>query len=113
LLTGIALVTISTRASLKRYHSFALTLGTGDAGDEWDFHRIGTLAEKSTVDKELAELRERLSKVDEWKQRRQDIEAELNKVWTHSGELAPPPYAEKDPESPDSETISEATSPEQ
>jgi ATP-binding cassette subfamily D (ALD) long-chain fatty acid import protein len=90
-----ALITISTRASLKRYHSFTLTLGLGESGEEWDMHRIGTVAEKSSVEKELAELRERLSKVEEWKLRREEIEAELNKVWVDGGEELPPPaYAE-------------------
>jgi ATP-binding cassette, subfamily D (ALD), peroxisomal long-chain fatty acid import protein len=69
----------------------------GEDGSEWDFQRIGTTAEKSTVEKELAELRERMSKVEEWKRRRQEIEDELNKVWTEGGdELPPPPYAAKE-----------------
>ncbi|KAF1851353.1 peroxisomal ABC transporter-like protein [Cucurbitaria berberidis CBS 394.84] len=94
---GITLITISTRASLKRYHTYTLTLGFGDHGDEWEFQRIGTESEKSSVEKELAELRERLAKVEEWKRRRQEIENELNKVWVNSGdELAPPPYIEEE-----------------
>jgi ATP-binding cassette subfamily D (ALD) long-chain fatty acid import protein len=65
----------------------------GEHGDEWEFQRIGTESEKSSVEKELHELRERLAKVEEWKQRKQEIEAELNKVWVDGGdELAPPPY---------------------
>jgi ATP-binding cassette subfamily D (ALD) long-chain fatty acid import protein len=100
-----ALITISTRASLKRYHDYTLTLGLGDHGDEWDFQRIGTQSEKSSVDKELAELKERLAKVEEWKKRREEIEAELNRVWVEgkdgqgegeSEELAPPPYLERE-----------------
>jgi ATP-binding cassette subfamily D (ALD) long-chain fatty acid import protein len=60
-------------------------------------HRIGTVAEKSAADKELADLRERLSKVEEWKQRREEIENELNKVWVDGGEELPPPaYAAVD-----------------
>jgi ATP-binding cassette subfamily D (ALD) long-chain fatty acid import protein len=103
----LALITISTRASLKRYHDYTLTLGMGDHGDEWDFQRIGTQSEKSSVDKELVELRERLAKVEEWKKRREEIEAELNRVWVEgkdgegkgeSEELAPPPYLERDEE---------------
>lgn len=67
----------------------------GDSGDEWEIQRIGTESEKSSVEKELAELRERLAKVEEWKARRQEIEEELNRVWVDGGnELAPPPYAE-------------------
>jgi ATP-binding cassette subfamily D (ALD) long-chain fatty acid import protein len=95
-LRSVALITISTRASLKRYHSFTLTLGLGDSGEEWEFQRIGTQAEKSSVEKELKELRERLANVEQWTKRRQEIDDELNKVWTHDGdELAPPPYVEK------------------
>jgi ATP-binding cassette subfamily D (ALD) long-chain fatty acid import protein len=106
-LSILALITISTRASLKRYHDYTLTLGMGDHGDEWDFQRIGTQSEKSSVDKELAELRERLAKVEEWKKRREEIEAELNRVWVEakdgegdeeSQELAPPPYLEREVE---------------
>ena len=44
------------------------------------------------VEKELQELRKRLDQVDEWKQRREDIEKELNRVWVEEGELSPPPY---------------------
>lgn len=101
---GITLITISTRASLKRYHTFTLTLGMGEHGDEWEFQRIGTQSEKSSVEKELAELRERLAKVEGWKKRREEIEAELNRVWVEREdgedrereELAPPPYLEKE-----------------
>jgi ATP-binding cassette subfamily D (ALD) long-chain fatty acid import protein len=71
-------------------------MGLGESGDEWQFQRIGTSAEKSSVEKELAELRERLAKVEEWKERRHEIEDELNRVWTSGGEELPPPaYAEK------------------
>jgi ATP-binding cassette subfamily D (ALD) long-chain fatty acid import protein len=90
-----ALITISTRASLKRYHDYTLTLGLGESGEEWEFQRIGTASEKSSVEKELAELRERLAKVEEWKCRRTEIEEELNKVWVEGGDsLGPPAYME-------------------
>lgn len=66
----------------------------GDHADEWEFQRIGTESEKSSVEKELAELRERLAKVEEWKKRKVEIDDELNKVWVQGrdDELAPPPY---------------------
>jgi len=80
----------------------------GESGEEWDFHRIGTTAEKSSVEKELAELRERLAKVEEWKRRRQEIEDELNKVWVEGGdELAPPSYVESEKASSESKSASE------
>lgn len=50
------------------------------------------------VERELHELRERLAKVEEWKKRRDEIEAELAQVWVEGGEgaLPPPPaYTEE------------------
>ncbi|KAF2964268.1 hypothetical protein GQX73_g9322 [Xylaria multiplex] len=91
-----ALITISTRASLKKYHTFNLSLGQGENGDEWEFERIGTEREKMQVERELQELRERLSQVEQWKQRREEIEKELAQVWTEKSDapLDPPPYIE-------------------
>ncbi|KAH7321380.1 ABC transporter transmembrane region 2-domain-containing protein [Stachybotrys elegans] len=91
---GITLITVSTRASLKKYHTFNLILGLGDNGDEWQFERIGTEREKMQVEKEVQELRERLAQVEDWKQRREEIEKELAAVWTDKGEaLEAPSYA--------------------
>lgn len=89
-----ALITISTRASLKKYHTFNLTLGMGGNGNEWEFERIGTEREKMHVEKEIHDIREKLAKVDEWKKRREDIEVELAKVWVGSSDvLNAPSYA--------------------
>lgn len=82
-----ALITISTRASLKRYHSYTLTLGLGEDANEYEFLRVGTASEKDSVEKELLELRERLAQVDAWKLRRKEIEEELGEVWvSNAGE---------------------------
>ncbi|KAI0997308.1 Peroxisomal long-chain fatty acid import protein 2 [Podosphaera aphanis] len=83
---GITLITISTRASLKKYHTFNLTLGLGENGSEWEFERIGTAKDKMGVERELQELMERLGKVSEWKSRKQEIEEDLSKVWVEGGE---------------------------
>ncbi|XXH05692.1 hypothetical protein Hte_012127 [Hypoxylon texense] len=93
---GITLITISTRASLKKYHTFNLILGMGESGDEWEFERIGTEREKMQVERELQELHERLSQVEQWKQRREEIEKELAQVWVEgdASSLDPPPYVE-------------------
>jgi ATP-binding cassette subfamily D (ALD) long-chain fatty acid import protein len=94
---GITLITISTRASLKRYHEFTLTLGLGDDGDEWELLRVGTASEKSSVERELAELRERLASVQEWEGRKKEIEEELAKVWLEGGaEMEVPGYVEEE-----------------
>jgi ATP-binding cassette subfamily D (ALD) long-chain fatty acid import protein len=93
---GITLITVSTRASLKKYHTFNLVLGQGDNGDEWQFERIGTEQEKLQVEREVQELRERLAQVDEWKKRRQEIDDELAAVWTDKGgALGAPEYVEE------------------
>lgn len=107
------MITISTRASLKKYHTFNLVLGLGENGDEWEFERIGTEREKMQVERELQELRDRLSQVDEWKKRREDIEKELAQVWTEGGEapLDPPRYVEDESQPvTDSEEFVEAES---
>ncbi|GFP59993.1 peroxisomal long-chain fatty acid import protein 2 [Trichoderma asperellum] len=88
---GITLITISTRASLKKYHTYNLQLGVGDDADSWEFERIGTEREKMQVEKEVQDLRERLAQVDELKKRREEIEKELNAVWTEKGDLLDAP----------------------
>ncbi|EEH11322.1 peroxisomal half ABC transporter [Histoplasma capsulatum G186AR] len=91
---GITLITISTRASLKKYHTFNLTLGMGQDGTEWEFDRIGTEKEKMGVEKEIQELRKRLDQVEGWKARKKEIDDELRRVWVRDGEAerALPPY---------------------
>lgn len=66
-------------------------IGQGDGGEGWEFERIGTEREKMQVEKELQDLRERLAKVDEWKKRREEIDAELAAVWTDKGDVVDPP----------------------
>jgi ATP-binding cassette subfamily D (ALD) long-chain fatty acid import protein len=45
----------------------------------------------------LAELRERLAKVEMWKKRKGEIEEELGRVWVEGGEeLEGPAYLEQD-----------------
>jgi ATP-binding cassette subfamily D (ALD) long-chain fatty acid import protein len=96
---GVTLLTISTRASLKRYHDYVLTLGLGPQGDEWEMLRIGTESEKDSVEKEIAELKERLSNVEEWKRRKSEIESELAEVWVQGGGVLEVPEFVNDPES--------------
>ncbi|KAI6251420.1 Peroxisomal long-chain fatty acid import protein 2 [Erysiphe necator] len=82
---GITLITISTRASLKKYHRYNLSLGMGDDGNEWEFEKIGTEKEKLEVERELKELTECLDKVPDWLNRKIEIEKELSKVWIEGG----------------------------
>jgi len=90
---GITLITLSTRASLRKYHTFNLILGLGEEGGDWEMVRVGTEQEKTGVEKELRELREKLAKVGEWQRRKKEIEEELGKVVVVGGEeLKAPDY---------------------
>ncbi len=95
---GVTLLTISTRVSLKRYHTWNLDLGQGDWGGEWTFDRIGTEEDKEGVEREVESLRARLAMVKGWEERRGAIERELGKVWVkgEGDELLPPGYATDD-----------------
>ena len=103
---GLTLLTISTRVSLKRYHTWNLDMGQGEDGSEWVFDRIGTVEEKEGVERELEGLKQRLSMVEVWEVRKKEIEAELKKVWI-DGEangdegtmLEAPEYIEEERES--------------
>ncbi|KAL2431512.1 Peroxisomal long-chain fatty acid import protein 2 [Exophiala dermatitidis] len=77
---GITLITISTRASLRKYHTFNLLLGLGEEGYDWELVRIGTEQEKQGLEKEIGELKERLAQVAEWERRKKEIEEELGHV---------------------------------
>ncbi|KAF3082756.1 hypothetical protein TWF569_000717 [Orbilia oligospora] len=84
---GITLITISTRAQLKKYHTYQLRLGMGEYGAEWEFDRIGAERERMSIEKEIKELEERLAKVNDMEQRKQAIEAELKNVLIEGGDL--------------------------
>ena len=77
--------------SLKKYHTYSLSLGLGPGGTDWDFERIGTEKEKMNVERELKELQEKLLRVEGWKVRREEIETELKRVWVDGGEVLEPP----------------------
>lgn len=83
---GITLITISTRASLKKYHTWNLKMGAGEGGESWEYERIGTVEEKMGVEREMREIRERLDLVGEWERRREEIDGDLAKVWVEGAE---------------------------
>jgi ATP-binding cassette subfamily D (ALD) long-chain fatty acid import protein len=88
---GVTLITISTRASLKKYHIWNLTLGLGVEGEDWEMKRIGTAEEKQEVEKELESLKAELAKVQDWERRKGEIDAELARVWVKDSGKNPSP----------------------
>lgn len=78
---GITLLTISTRASLAKYHRFELRLGLGPDLTGWKLEKVGTANARLGFEKELHELRETMGQVESWKQRKKAIEEELSQVW--------------------------------
>ena len=72
-----------------------MTVGLGENGAGWDFQRIGTLKDVSTVEKEVEEIRKRLAHAEILKKRRAEIERELNKCWMVNEEPEPSSAFEK------------------
>jgi ATP-binding cassette, subfamily D (ALD), peroxisomal long-chain fatty acid import protein len=97
---GITLITISTRASLKKYHSHQLILGLGAEAETWELFEIGTHEEKMGVEKELNALREKLALAPRLEERKAEIERELAFVLVEGqdGGLEAPAYVGADQE---------------
>lgn len=70
-----ALITISHRPSLFKYHQHLLRL-TGHDG-AWESSQIGTAAEHLSFQREIDTLEEKLRDVDSWKERLAAIDKEL------------------------------------
>jgi ATP-binding cassette subfamily D (ALD) long-chain fatty acid import protein len=73
---GITLITISHRPSLIKYHTRLLTLIGDDAGN-WTETKVGTDEERMGLDREIANLEQKLSEVEGWEKRVREIAAEL------------------------------------
>lgn len=70
-----ALITISHRPSLFKYHTHLLLL-SGDEGS-WKFETIGTKEERMSLDNEVAALEAKLKDVESNKARIEEINKEL------------------------------------
>ena len=75
-----ALLTISHRPTLLKYHQYQLRLGTGEDGYGWELQQLSSAQGRMTIEKEIADLEEFMQQVEGWKSRRQEIEMALTKV---------------------------------
>lgn len=73
---SIALLTISHRPALFKYHQFLLRL-TGDHG-QWTMEQIGTQQQQQSLEKEMQSLEAKLQSVESLKSRLGEIDAELS-----------------------------------
>ena len=65
-------------------------------GGGWEFDRIGTERERSSVESELRELKEKMKSVDTLRERLSSIERDLARVFIQGGEELPA-YEEGEP----------------
>jgi hypothetical protein len=74
----LALITISHRPTLNKYHKSLLTLGTGSEGHEWEFNQIGGVEERLSLEREIADLELKLQQIEGHKKRLAEVESDLN-----------------------------------
>lgn len=79
-MTYLALITISHRPTLLKYHQYQLRLGTGNDGYGSEFHRLSSAQGRMTIENEIAELEQLMEQVDGWRTRRTEIDVALTKV---------------------------------
>ena len=82
---GITCITLSTRLSLRKHHTWNLMLGLGEDGYDWELVKVGGEEEKEAFMEELVELKGNLAKVEGWKKRRKEIDGELGQVFVRGG----------------------------
>ncbi|ODV89821.1 hypothetical protein CANCADRAFT_58652 [Tortispora caseinolytica NRRL Y-17796] len=70
---GITLMTISNRPSLMRYHKLLIRLGCGETGHEWTMEPLTESAERTSVETEMAALKEELANAENLRQRYNEV----------------------------------------
>lgn len=71
----ITFITLSHRPLLMKYHDYILELKDNT---HWKFHDLSLDENLKSIDDEIADLKQKLSQVGEWQQRKQDIDLYLD-----------------------------------
>lgn len=75
----ITFITLSHRPLLMKYHDFLLTI-KNDEGDaaNWEFQDLTSEENLQSIDNEIKDIESKLSQVEEWEARKEDIERYLD-----------------------------------
>lgn len=75
----ITFITLSHRPLLMKYHDFILEIKNEKGEpDKWIFHDLTSEENLKTIDNEIKEIESKLAQVEEWEQRKTDIEKYLD-----------------------------------
>ncbi|EGV64044.1 ATP-binding cassette long-chain fatty acid transporter pxa1 [Yamadazyma tenuis] len=72
----ITFITLSHRPLLMKYHDSVLEIKDDEAN--WEFHDLTSEENLLSIDKEIKEIEEKLSKVDDWEKRLAEVELYLD-----------------------------------
>ena len=68
---------LAVRPSLMKYHTRLLTIA-GDGSGSWSLSKLGTAEERMELDREIVALERKLSEVEGWEKRVQDLTKALS-----------------------------------
>lgn len=75
----ITFITLSHRPLLMKYHDFILEIRNENGEtDNWKFHDLTSEENLKSIDNEIKEISDKLSKVEEWELRKADVEKFLD-----------------------------------
>lgn len=72
----ITFMTLSHRPLLMKYHDYVMEIK--DDGNNWEFHDLTSEENLLSIDKEIKEIEEKLSNVDKWEKRLEQVELYLD-----------------------------------
>ncbi|CAI5755766.1 unnamed protein product [Candida verbasci] len=77
ILKKIPFITLSHRPLLMKYHDYILEISDEEKG-EWKLHDLTSEENLQSIDIEIKEIEEKLSQIDKWEKRKEDIDRYLD-----------------------------------